>query len=557
MSYIINKTDGTVLTEVVDGTIDQTTTDLTLVGKNATSYGELFNENFVKILENFSSTTQPNNPITGQLWYDTSEGRLKVYDGNGFRVAGGTIVTNSVPSSFGQGDIWIDSYRKQMYFNDGSVGGQGFLAGPIYNAQQGQSGFEVTDVVDTNNINHVVVKLYVAQTLIGIYSKDTFTPSASIPGYTGSIDPGFNVANQSGIKSNIPTSKAYALIAEDLTLKSAEDFVSTTNDSSMIGTLTLTNSTPLILGSSQSNQIRSTPSALEIISQSANQNFSLNLLNSSGSRIGLFVDAQAARVGIYTSTPTATLDVDGDVRVRGDLIVEGATTTINTTNISIEDLLIEIGKVASPSNSTANGGGILLGGGADGDKTITWSSSTDSWAMSENVDLAAGKVYSIDGASVLSHTQLGITVTSAPGLTSVGTLSGLQVVNLGFTGSTISYIHSVNADGDVILAPKGAGSVNVSSKKITNVANPVSNTDAVNKQTLTTAVQTAPLGLSINVGALSDAQIVSKIINNVYPVADHQNGTVCRVWCIDLGTTVKVFTLTGGTWAFTSNITVV
>lgn len=557
MSYIINKTDGTVLTEVVDGTIDQTSTDLTLVGKNSTSYGELFNENFIKILENFSNTTQPNNPITGQLWYDTSDARLKVYDGNGFKVSGGTIVSNTVPSTFAQGDIWIDSYRKQMYFSDGSISGQGFLAGPLYTAQQGLSGFTVIDIVDTNNINHSVVCLYVAQTLIGIYSKEEFTPFSSIPGYTGSISVGFNVANQSGLKSNMPVTKSYSLIAEDLTLKSAEDFVQTTGDSSITGTLTLNSATPLILGSAQSNQIRSTSSILEIISQSINQNFSLNLLNGSGTRVGLFINSQNERVGIYTNSPTATLDVAGDLRVRGDLTVEGSTTTINTTNIAIEDLLIELGKVDSPSNSTANGGGILLDAGLDGDKTLVWNSGTASWTSSENFNLAAGKVYNINGFGVLSQTQLGVTVTSAPGLTSVGTLSALQVVNLAFTNSSISYVHLVNTDGDIILVPKGAGSVNVSNKKITNLADPVGNTDAVNKQTLNATVETAPLGLSINVGALSDVQIASKIIGHVYPTSEHQDGTVCRVWCIDLGNTVKVFTLSAGAWTHDSDEVIV
>jgi hypothetical protein len=145
MSYIINKTNGSVLTEIVDGTVDQTATDLTLIGKNASSYGEAFNENFVHMLENFANTSSPNNPIEGQLWYDTYENRLKVYNGTAWVVSGGSIVSASIPSSISQGDIWIDSLRKQLYFNIG--GGETVLAGPAWSALQGITGFEVTDLL--------------------------------------------------------------------------------------------------------------------------------------------------------------------------------------------------------------------------------------------------------------------------------------------------------------------------------------------------------------------------------------------------------------------------
>ena len=84
MAYQINKTDGTVLTTVADGQIDQVSTDLTLIGKNYSGFGEALNENLVKMLENFSNASEPEHPIRGQLWFDTRDLKLKVYIGNQF-----------------------------------------------------------------------------------------------------------------------------------------------------------------------------------------------------------------------------------------------------------------------------------------------------------------------------------------------------------------------------------------------------------------------------------------------------------------------------------------
>jgi hypothetical protein len=92
MSYKLNKTDGELLVELADGQIDTTTTDITLVGRNYKGFGEFINENFIKMVENFASTAAPGNPLLGQLWYDTSEERLKIYNGETFRSAGGPIL---------------------------------------------------------------------------------------------------------------------------------------------------------------------------------------------------------------------------------------------------------------------------------------------------------------------------------------------------------------------------------------------------------------------------------------------------------------------------------
>jgi hypothetical protein len=568
MSYIINKTDGSVLTEVVDGTIDQTTTDITLVGKNSTSYGELFNENFVKILENFSNSTQPNNPLQGQLWYDTTEGRLKVYDGSGFKVSGGTIVSPTAPSSIGAGDIWIDSFTQRLYFNDGSAN---LLAGPAYTAQQGISGWNVVDIIDTNNINHTTLFLYCGQILLGIFSNSTseFTPLDDIPGYGTVIDTsgltpvdtgvslpikiGFNVANIPGFKFNAPASQADALIAEDGTLKDAQSFLQVDPaDGYTIsnGTIRVLNSSALILGTNQNTEFKYDNNVFQINSNVPNQNFSLQSLSTS-LKSSIYVNAQSEYVGIYTSLPTSTLDVNGDARIRGNLTVEGATTTINTTNVQIEDLLIELGKVDTPTDITANGGGISLAGATS--KTFAWGSTETAWNSSENINLVSGKTYKINNFAVLSQTELGNTVTSAPGLNSIGTLNQLQVDNINLNGDTISFINNTIADGDVVLTPKGAGTVSVSSKRISDVATPSSNTDATNKLYVDTTVRSAPLGFSVNIGALTEAQLAGQILVKIFMPEDYVDDTILRVYCLDTGVS-KEYKKNGPSWIYQADI---
>jgi hypothetical protein len=549
MSYIINKTDGSVLTEVVDGTIDQITTDITLVGKNATTYGELFNENFIKILENFANTSQPNNPIEGQLWYDTTEGRLKVYDGDGFKVSGGTIVASTIPSSIAAGDIFIDSLRQQMYFNDGN---SNLLAGPIYTAQQGISGFQIINVTDNNNITHPVAFLYVGQVLLGVFSNSNFTPLAAIPGFTGDIKVGFTSAF-SAVKFNVPASQADGLTSND-GIKTAESFlqVDPADGFSVVnGTIRVLNNSALVLGASQNTEITFANNSLQINSNIINQNFEIKSFNNNGLASSLFVNATNEWVGIYTNNPTATLDVNGNTRIRGNLTVEGATTTINTTNVVIEDLLIELGKVSTPTDETADGGGISLAG--DTSKLLSWNLTSNAWTSSENFNIASTKVYKINNFEVLSQSALGLTVTDAMGLNRVGPLDYLQTQNLTLGGvgneSAIRFVNIGIADGNITLVPKGAGSVDVSNKKITNLADPVNPADATNKGYVDVKFRSTPLSFSVNIGILTEAQLAAQVLSKIFPPSNYEEETVLRVWCLDIGVG-KLYALIGPVWTY-------
>ena len=124
------------------------------------------------------------------------------------------------------------------------------------------------------------------------------------------------------------------------------------------------------------------------------------------------VDLSAATIGAITTT--------GNVVVGGNLTVNGTTTTINSTTLAVDDKNIILGDVASPTDVTADGGGITLKGATD--KTFNWINATDSWTSSEDIDLASGKVYRVNGTTVLTGSALGTGVTGSS-LTSVGTLT--------------------------------------------------------------------------------------------------------------------------------------
>ena len=202
MPYTITKTDGTTLINLADGLTDETTTSLVLIGKNYSGYGAFLNQNFVKILENFSNSAAPDDPLTGQLWYDSANKLLKVFTGSAWKVISSSISSSSAPADPVVGDLWWDTTNTQLKVYSGTS----FVTiGPAFTATSGQTG-AVADIIADNtvsNATHVVVKFFVNNQLTSILSRDAeFTPltAGSAPGFT-TIKPGFNLSTAiSGLK---------------------------------------------------------------------------------------------------------------------------------------------------------------------------------------------------------------------------------------------------------------------------------------------------------------------------------------------------------------------
>jgi len=255
MSYQLNKTDGTLLTDLIDGQIDTNSTNLVLVGRNYTGYGEFFNENFIKLLENFANTAAPSNPLTGQLWWDTNDQRLKVYDGTVWKASGGPFVQSTRPQMVA-GDLWIDNLRNQLYAFDGT---DLILVGPQYTEQQGVSGFQIGSILDEQSRSRTVANLFVGNQLVGLFSNIEFTPifSQRISGLVtatnpnGTIFPGFNIIDKANFKYRGIADSANALVTAGGVVRTADSFLPSNANGITTGTLTIQNSGGLTVGLSQ------------------------------------------------------------------------------------------------------------------------------------------------------------------------------------------------------------------------------------------------------------------------------------------------------------------
>jgi len=377
MAYTINKTDGTVLTTIVDATLDETT-NLGLPGKGYNNYGEIQNENYVKLLENFAEVTAdaPSKPLLGQLFFDRTLDQMQVYDGTQFKAVAGTIISSTEPTFGAQGDLWFSTGTTQVYVYTGSiwqlVGPQGALA----------TGAVSDTIIDTTGTAQDVVKLIVDNNLVGIVSDLEFTPQTTLTGYA-TVKKGITLG------TNITDNKFQGTATDTDALGgiAAANYLRSNVADTMTGTLTISNDASLILGADN-----------DIVFSQAGADFTMSNTSSDGDIIVRVNDGGVTTTAMTIDGATSSVDI------ANNLTVDGTTTTVTmsaTTSVASPTIKTNIIQSDDSSEVIVDDGLIVKGNvtatNLIGNITTSSSSVVDSNILKSSVQLI---IYDSSGSAV-------------------------------------------------------------------------------------------------------------------------------------------------------------
>ena len=384
MAYNITLTDGSLFATIADGTVN-TSSSMTLIGKNYAGYGDFLDENFIRLLENGSNTTAPSTPLVGQLWWDKTNGLLKVYNGTIFKTISAATASASAPTSNVIGDLWYDTTNQQL---KAWTGGAFIVIGPAYTSSQGTSGAIPETIKDSDGVDKLITSLYVNNNRVGtVYDAAAFTPQASIVAAFPTIFP--------GITLNTTISNAqFAGTAQNSLLLDGQpvtSFVSSTDPNTEItGVLRILNNNGFFVGTANVFTVTTTTTDANILSAISGGNLVLQA-NVSGVRQpvasalgsnGTFAISNAATVGAnLTVTGNATggnLTTTGQVSASGNItggnVSASLITATNPGSVGISAVgnvqagnVRTAGQVSATGNITSAGniaGGYIFGNGS-------------------------------------------------------------------------------------------------------------------------------------------------------------------------------------------------
>jgi microcystin-dependent protein len=339
MPYIVNFTDKENKTPItVFDNTSSTDTSLTFPGRNVVGYGQIIAENFLKLLENFSKETEPNNPIEGQLWYDTNDATLKIYDGISWKAASNVQKgpTEPVQSASAVGELWVDTTNQQLRIYTGT---RWILVGPVQSTLDGlRYGPSVETLPDSDNRNRTILIFYIADIPIFIISKDTFIPKIIIPGFSN-IRTGLNLTSNQidGFFSRIygVAQSAAALQVGDIEVPAGR-FLRSDVTNTVENNFIVRGSGGITLGIDGTFNLSSSATAARIYNSTPGSSidFQTNRDGIPGTVLRVIDD----KVGINRDVPDEVLDVVGNIKTTGSIIITNTAESTNLNNGSLRTL---------------------------------------------------------------------------------------------------------------------------------------------------------------------------------------------------------------------------
>jgi len=367
MAYTINKTDGSVLATITDGTIDNSTS-LTLIGKSYSGFGEALNENLVKLLENSASTATPSAPLKGELWFDANTNQLKVYDGSAFKLSGGAKPSATAPTGPATGDFWMDTDDSQVYVYDGSAW---VLVGPVYTSGQTLSGWK-TETLGSSGGNKVVSSMYAGNERVCILSSATFTPTVSQTGFA-SIKAGLTLNSTLGaVFEGTNTSATYVDITgtsnSSASLIAGGNFLRADAADTTTGALTIDTDSGIIVGDAQELTISVSSGDVTFANTSSDKDM-IFTVNDDGSTAPIMtLDASAEEVILR-----------GTVTIHGNLNVSGAYDYTSSNIVQHSDTFLKVNAGGSDVDS-----GFIVETPDTNDARLFWEAATNRWMIGYN-----------------------------------------------------------------------------------------------------------------------------------------------------------------------------
>ena len=368
MPYTINKTDGTTVTTISDGTLDNTTS-LTLFGKSYSGFGEFLNENQIKLLENSASTSAPTAPLKGELWFDTSTNQIKVYDGTSFKPTGGAKSQSTAPTSASAGDLWTDSDDDQLYVYTGSAWQ---LVGPVYTSGQTLSGWSIETINNNVGVSKVIASMFVGNTRVAILSKEAITPQVAITGFA-TIASGLTLNSTLGASFSGNSAQASAVDVSGTSNTSATviaggNFLRADAADTTTGALTIDADGGLLLGDEQELTATVTTGNVTIAQtrQDKDLSFTIN-------------DGGVTKTPLAFTGATGAITLTGNTTITGNLSITGEFENTSSGVITVDDAFVKV----NTGNSEVDAGLIVETSDTD-DARMFYDVSENYWAAGEN-----------------------------------------------------------------------------------------------------------------------------------------------------------------------------